>query len=66
MKRIPSWFLMIETALMALVLVSSLSTVTADRSSLLPDPVTWVIIVLMTLVVVTCLIELGRRKFHGS
>ncbi|GAB2759866.1 hypothetical protein GCM10027174_40470 [Salinifilum aidingensis] len=66
MKRTPLWFLVTESIIMALVLTSLLSTVTSDRSSLLPDAVTWVVIVLAALALLVILAEIGRRKFRGS
>ncbi|MHA6802939.1 hypothetical protein ACVGV0_05930 [Salinifilum ghardaiensis] len=66
MKRTPLWFLVTESIIMALVLTSLLSTVTSDRSSLLPDAVTWVVIVLTALALLVILAEIGRRKFRGS
>lgn len=64
MKRIPPWLLVTETILMALLLVSLLSTVTSSQSSLLPEPAAWVVIALAALALVASLIELGRRRLR--
>ncbi len=66
MGRIPLWLLMTGAVAMALVVLSLLSTLASGRSSLLPEPVTWVVVVLAALAVVMSLLELGRRKSRGS
>lgn len=61
MKRIPSWLLLVETAVLALAGVALLSTALSDQATLLPGPVLWAIVVLVALALVASVVELIRR-----
>lgn len=64
MKRIPSWLLLVETAVLALAGVALLSTALSDQATLLPGPVLWAIVVLVALALVASVVELIRRATH--
>ena len=66
MERVPSWLLLVETAVLVLVGLALPSTVLSEQATLLPGPVLWAIVVLVALLLVASVVELIRRATHGS
>lgn len=65
MKRIPSWLLLVKTAVLVLAGVALLSTALSEQAMLLPGPLLWAIVVLVALALLSSVVELLRRATHG-